>query len=267
MKRNANHSSWKKIASALFLAIIAAGLVWLLPQFRLDEIAVEGQDSLAEDQIIQASGLEKGQHLFSGIGGSLEHWPELRYARVEQEILESFPVIETATAALSFPGAIKISIVERIEIAYISIPDGCAIIDKNAVVMRIDKKPPDLIPLIDGITVCSLVPGKKLSADVPEALNSAITIMGAIIDADKDARADIKLLSLVKSIRPLSGRKIYLSIAMPGSGRELVVLAETGQEQLDDMIWLRLALEQGALENLGRGILDLTGGRRTFTPE
>lgn len=267
MKRQFKHSRWKKAIIAILLIAIAVVLVLLLPQFRLREIAVEGLVKIDKDEVIKSSSIEDGQHLFSGLGGDPEHWYQLRYAKIEQEILDSFPVIESVSVSMHFPAALKISVVERTEIAYISIPDGCAIIDKNAVVMRIDRHPPELIPLIEGITASSLVPGRKLSVDVPDALNSAITLMGAIIDADKDARADIKILNLVKSIRPLSGRQLYLSVRMPDTGRELVVLAETGLDQLDDMIWLRLALEQGALENLGRGILDLTGGRRTFTPE
>lgn len=251
----------------IILLLLPAVLICVLPQFRLRDIHVEGQINLKPAEIIALSGLETGRHLFFGLGGSALHWQKLRYRQVEANLQDGSPVIQSVEARLSFPGSIVIRIEERIEVAYIAIPDGCVMIDKHAVAMRIDRHPPAGIPLIEGITSRAIVLGREITVDVPEALNSAVTLMGAIIDADRDSRAETRLLAAISKIRPISGRRLYLTLSLPDSGNELVVLVETGREQIEDMVWLRLALEQGVLENRGRGILDLTGGRRTFTPE
>jgi len=168
---------------------------------------------------------------------------------------------------MDFPGQIHIDIVERVEIAYIKIPDGCVMIDKEGVALSILPAPPGDIPVIEGVTVASMKLGQKLTVDVPSALNSAITLMGAIIDADQDDRTDLLLLPYIRKIMPIGGRQLYLTVVLPNTGEELNVEAETGTEQAEDMLWLRFALDQGVFDGRGKGVLDLTGSRKTFTPD
>lgn len=267
MRRQAGKKRGRRILAVFLLLVLLILLFYLLPPFRLNDFVISGNMNLGMDEIVAASEMTSGQHLLAGLGGSLDHWLHMRYKTAEHLLEAQLPLVQSAHVSLDFPGTIAIDIVERIEVAYISIPDGYVMIDKYGVAMRIGVNAPEGIPLIEGITARSLSLGQQLTVDVPDALNSAITLMGAIIDADADTRTDIRLLSLIGSIRPVSGKKLYLSIRLPESGENLLVMAETGRDQYDDMTWLRLALDQGVLENRGRGILDLTGGRRIFTPE
>jgi len=253
----------------LFAAIAAllALLVWLLPFFRLQAVEATTLRGASEKDILSASGLIIGRHLFQDLGGSFEELAQLRYAAVEDRLAKAFPFIRSVKARMDFPGKIRLEIVERTEVAYVSIPDGCVMIDKDGVALRILNQTPDDIPVIDGISATSLLLGEPLAVDVPSAMNSAISLMGAIIEADKDTRPQIALLPQIRRIRPIGGQSVYLTVVLPDTGEELSVKAETSSDQTEDMLWLRFALAQGVFNGMGKGVLDLAGNHRTFTPD
>jgi len=251
----------------LFILALAALMVWRLPVFRLQVIDISELRSLSEEDVLAASGLKIGQHLFQGLGGSPGQISQLRYAAAEAGLAEACPAIKSVTVKMVFPGKISLTIEERIEVAYVSIPDGCVMIDKEGVAIRVLSQAPERIPVIEGITVTSLIPGQPLGVDVNSALNSAISLMGAIIDADKDSRPELQLLPLISKIRPIGGNDLYLTVILPATGEELSIAAETGQNLAEDMLWLRFALSQGVFNGRGKGVLDLTGNRKTFTPD
>ena len=226
-----------------------------------------GLRTLNEAPLLQTAHLQDNQHLLKDLGGSFLHWRQFRYRSVEQRLIDQFPEIDQVTIRLDFPSAISISVVERVEVAYVSIPDGCVMVDKSGAAMAIDRHAPSGIPVIDGVQVKSLTLGQPLVVDLPDVMNSAMTMMGAIIDADKDDRLDLKLLPQISAIRPIGGRQLYLTVILPDTGEELTVLAETGRDQIEDMIWLRFVVDQGVMENRGKGVLNMTGRRRTFMPD
>lgn len=258
---------WRNLI--VFVIVMAALLlpVMLLPVFRLGEIRISGLSEISAPAIESSSGLIKDQHLLTGLGGSLTHLLQLRYAKAEARLMADHPKIRQAVVRMDFPGKIAVDIEERVEVAYLVVPDGCAVIDKEGVLMDILQQPPRDIPIIRGVTVTSMILGQPVRVDVPAALNSAITMMGAIIDADRDERTSQKLLPQIRTIMPVGGRKIFMTVILPSTGDELNVSAELGQDVSEDLLWLRFALEQGAFDGRGKGILDLTGSRRTFTPD
>jgi cell division septal protein FtsQ len=249
------------------LLLLLALVIYALPALHVARIEVSETRAMTRDAIITASGIEPGQHLFLDLGGTMRQWFTLRYGAIENRLQAAFPYIRSVTARLAFPAGIRIDILERIEVAYVSIPDGCVMIDKDAVALRILAVAPENIPVIEGVSVTSLNLGQPLAVDVPDAMHSAVTLMGAIIDADKDTRSDQLLLPQVRKIRPIGGRKLYMLVALPKTGEELTVTAETGAGQVDDMLWLRFAMSQNALSGRGKGVLDLTGDRKVFIPD
>lgn len=263
------HKRWPGILLTLAILAAAGLLVWLLPVFHLQGIEIAQLRSITREEVLAASGLATGQHLFQGLGlgGSFRQITQLRYPATEARLLAALPTIQTVAARLKFPGQISLSIVERVEVAYLAIPDGCVMIDKEGVALKILEKAPADIPVIEGVMATSMKLGQPLGVDVPSAMNSAITLMGAIIEADKDDRPGILLLPQIRKIRPVGGRRLYLTVILPQTGEELNVAAETGQEQTEDMLWLRFALAQSVFDNRGKGVLDLTGSKKTFTPD
>ncbi len=261
---NGRRKSW---LAALLLPALIGLLVWLLPVFRLQTVETTKIRGAGEADILAASGLIIGQHLFRGLGGSPESLIRLRYVAVETRLAKAFPAIKHVTAKLVFPGRIRLEIEERVEVAYVAIPDGCVMVDKDGIALRILNKVPDDIPVIEGVSATALLLGQPLGVDVPSAMNSAISLMGAIIEADKDTRPPLQLLPQIRKIRPVSGQTLYLTAVLPKTGEELNVKAETTSDQTEDMLWLRFAIAQGVFDGRGKGVLDLTGSRRTFTPD
>lgn len=254
------------LVTIAFLSLLAA-LVFMLPQFRAGSVSVTDTRAMTADQILEESGLSEGQHLFSGIGGGIPQWFGLRYGQAEERLRARFPSIRTVTARLDFPGAIDIVIDERVEVSYLKIPDGCVLVDKEGYALRILPEPPSDIPVIEGISVVQLSVGKSLTVDLPDSMNHALSVMGAIIDADKDTRSTLRILPMVRKIRPVSGRDVYLTLVLPNTGEELTVLSRVSTTTGEDMTWLRFAILQGALDGRGKGVLDMTGKNRVFIPD
>jgi cell division protein FtsQ len=255
------------ILSFVIVFVSAVLLVLFLPAFRASAIEVTPTRAMTGADILKTSGLEVGQNLFAGMGGSIPNLFSLRYGNAEEKILREYPYIRSVMVRMDFPGRIRITIDERIEVSYLSIPDGCVLVDKEGFALRILQTSPASIPVIEGITVRQLSIGKSLTVDLPVAMNHALSLMGAIIDADKDNRSTTRLIPMVRRIRPVSGRDVYLTLILPQSDEELTVLTRVTSSIGEDMVWLRFAIIQGVLNGRGKGVLDMTGEKKTFIPD
>ena len=251
----------------LAVMLVIAAAVLALPSFHLRSFVVSPMDVLSEDEIIAASGLLDDHHLLKGLGGSMRHFFQLRYQEAEQSIMAYSPYVKSADVRMKFPGTVTINVEERIEVAYVNIPDGCVLIDKDGYALSIHPDIPDDIPVIEGIRAVSLSLGQPLTVDVASSMQLAVTIMGAIIDADRDERTSVSLMTHVRRIRPAGGNLVYLTVVLPDTGEELIILAERGGDLSEDVLWLRFALEQGVLSGHGKGVLDLTGTKKIFRPD
>jgi cell division septal protein FtsQ len=261
------HRSWRRPLGSLAALLTVSLLIAFLPAFRLSRYEISPTRAIATDAIAAAVPQKPGQHLFSGLGPDLPHWLGLRYGRTEMLLKEKFPYIRTVRASLDFPSQMKIEIEERVEVAYVAIPDGCVLLDREGYALTILDQPPAGIPVIEGVTAASLALGQPLTVHSPETMNRAVSLLSAIIDADKDTRTSQKLLSQVRQIRPLANGRLFLTLVLPATGDELTVAVDRGDSLPDDMLWLRFAMDQGALDNRGKGVLDLSGTRRTFIPD
>lgn len=257
----------KKIMAVLIILVIAILLFWQLPWFRVGQINITPPRTLDPQVIESALAIDKNRHILEEMGGSYQHWTSLRYHTAEKRLTEAFPLIETAEVKLDFPSRLSVTVTERVEIAYVAIPDGCVMLDKQGVAMMIWDQIPDNIPLIEGVSATSLSLGSPLVVNVPEALNQALSLMSAVIEADKDERPAYQLLPRIKGIRPIGGKRLYLTVDLPRTGELLTVLTENNAQSTENMIWLRFALDQHVLANRGKGVLDMTGERITFRPD
>jgi cell division protein FtsQ len=265
--RNRRSPHFSTMLSFVVLFAAVALLVLFLPAFRAQAIDVTPTRAMSGTDILKTSGLVVGQNLFAGMGGSIPNLFSLRYGHAEEKILRDYPYIRSVIVRMDFPGRIRMTIDERIEVSYLSIPDGCVLVDKEGFALRILQTPPASIPVIEGITVRQLSIGKSLTVDLPVAMNHALSLMGAIIDADKDNRSTTQLIPMVRRIRPVSGRNVYLTLVLPQSNEELTVLTQVTSTIGEDMVWLRFAIIQGALNGRGKGVLDMTGEKKTFIPD
>lgn len=266
-KRTSRQNRLRSPIGSLLILLVLIAAIAFLPAFHLARYEISPTRAMTTADIEAAILIKPGQHLFTGIGPDLRRLFSLRYGSVEKTLMARFPYIRSIEASLKFPSAMVIEIEERVEVAYVAIPDGCVMLDKEGYSLRILGQSPADIPVIEGVTVTSLTLGQVLTVNAPEAMNSAVSLLGAIIDADKDTRTPQRLLPQVRKIRPLSDGRLFMTLALPATGEELTVATQNSKEQLEDMLWLRFAMDQGALDNRGKGVLDLTGSRKVFIPD
>jgi hypothetical protein len=259
----------RKTFITVFILAICGIAVWFLPPFRVQELEIDEENlrRLTVESIADACSIKKNQSIFLGLGGSLSLLCRGRYGTVEEEIKSQFPTVRSVEVQYFWPGRIALAVEERIEVAWISFSDGCVMIDKEGVALHVQSKPPVGLPVIEGIVVRTMIQGQPLIVDDAQPLNRAISLLGAIIEAERDPRPKVRLLPQIAAIRPIGGRQLYMTLVVPKTGEELTILAECDTDPVESMLWLRFALDQEVLNGWGKGILDLTGTHKTFIPD
>ncbi len=263
----------KKVDKVVFLAVaILVGVVALVlafvPSFRARSIEVSGTRMLDPSALVKDCGLKEGQLFLSGLGGSLSGLASLRYGDAEDKLLHLYPYLRSVQVRFHFPGRISIVAVERVEVAYLSVHDAIVVIDADHIVLEIrNGDPPEGIPLIEGIDLLQYRLGGAVEVDRPKALDDALMILSAVLEADTDTRGDLKLLSTVRSVRPAYDDLIYMTIRLPTTQENLYVREDDPKNAADAMRKVRYAILQGKLDGLGSGILDLSGVEPRFVPD
>ncbi len=251
----------------IFAAILLLGLcVYFLPQFYIEEIEITGLRVLKEEELIRYSELTEGEHIFKGIDGSVKDIFSMRHSGREEKILDNCSYIKSVVVRSYFPGKVYIEIVERIEVAYITINDGFVIIDSEGIAVEVINKAENLsIPVIEGIQVNYGETGKEVTVDMQDYLKQSIILLNHIVNADKDSRSDVNLLEKIISIRPVNDRISYIQFRL--DEEQLIAKVINSDKTFDDMIWLRFAIQQGVLDGNSGKVLDLTTSQRAFRDE
>lgn len=259
-----------RVGTMVFFAILSVSLIMILalPQFYVSTIKITGLRVITEEQVVSLGNLKAGSHLFQGVSGSLKDLFQLRHKNAEQLLQENLPYLKNVEIKSVFPSVLSVTLEERVEVAYIAISDGCVIIDSEGIALEVLPNTDSRgIPVIEGVMANQVQLGKKTTVDLPDALTEAIVLLNDIINADKDSRVDVKLLPTIKTIRPMQDKILFLTILLPGTGEEFIVKVKNSSVNIDNMIWLRFALQQGRLEGKGKGILDLSTTQKVFQPE
>ncbi len=250
------------------IAALVLLLIFVLPQFYVSTIKITGQRIVTQEQILTIGKLKEGSHLFQGVSGAWKDLFQLRHKNAEELLTANLPYIKRIEIKSVFPSILSVVLEERVEVAYIAISDGCVIIDSEGVALEVLSNTDSRgIPVIEGITANKVQLGQKTAVDLQSSLSEAIVLLNDIINADKDTRVNVKLLPTIKTIRPMQDEILFLTIHLPKTGEELIVKVKNSSVNIDNMIWLRFALEQGKLEGKGKGILDLSSSQKVFQPE
>lgn len=103
-----------------FIIICAALVFGMSVFFRVSNIEVTGNSIYSTEEIIEASGIEKGDNLFF-----------LNRFTAVSRITSRLPYVETATVNTSLPNRVEIEVSESSAIAYVTAEDGLWAIDRN----------------------------------------------------------------------------------------------------------------------------------------
>ncbi len=259
-----------RVALLVVLVVVLAGalLVALSPAFRVGSVDVSGTRKLDSQALVAESGIVAGRSFLKGIGGDLSALIGLRYGGAEQHLLEANPYLRSVQVRYRYPGRVSIEAVERVEVAYLAAHDAVVVIDADRVAVQVlQGDPPAGIPLVEGIGITRYLLGGSVEVDRPAALDDALLLLSAVLEADADTRGDLKLLSVVTSVRPAADGLIYLTVRLPATGRDLLVREDDPRNATTDMTMLRYAILQGKFDDVGSGILDLSGDQNRFVPD
>ena len=254
----------KRLAVYGIIAFVLAAIS-LLPQFYVKQITITGARYIDVKKILAVSGLHLNQHLFTGLGGNLEGWLRLRYSTAENNIKRLLPGIESVEIRPSFPGKLRFVVKERIGVAYLQLPGYVVVVDSEGVVLRIDEKAPEKVPLIVGVSESQVEVGKPINSNLRAAITNSILIMSNIIDSDDEAQDKWNFFSRLKSLRPINAETHYITIRL-NNGREMEVKLGDVTNIQANIYWLRSAVKMGVFERLGKGLLDLSGKQKIYIP-
>lgn len=249
----------------LSLLIFSLASFVLLPHFYVNHVTVEGLQTLLAEDLLAASGLEPGQHMIKGLGGTLESYLRLRYHRAEEQLKEKFAYIEDVVIRPSFPYGLTISVQERVGVAYIKQEQMVVVVDREGVVLHIQEGAVEDLPLIEGVHDSFVEVGKPMNASLKQSITGTVLILSTIIDTDRLADDRWNFFSRIESILPVSIDSHFLKVRLPNE-KFLTVKLGSVTEMKDNLYWLRSILKIGELDDLPEGLLDISGKQRIFIP-
>lgn len=259
--------SLRQLLLVIFATILMSAVVLFLfyPGFHIEKIEISGVSRVKAEEILQSIDVEKGDHLYSRVGGSWKAILDLRYGKLEEKLKSENPYIGDVKIEPSFPGYVYVNVTERKKVAYVTIPDGYAVIADDGVVLEIENgKIPEGIPQMRGLPIVSAQLGKKLELSSQDGYDICITILGAILSADVpllQGEKDIDFLSYVKSIRYCGNMTTFLDLKIPELTQTITVKLDSLNTITDDMNWLKYAITSGYFDNKTGTVLDMTNSK------
>lgn len=275
---------------ALSLLLIAGALifVWLAPWFRVHRIRVEGQAYLDARTIETASGLSAGTHALQLINGSAGQRLQGRSAEAERAVLQALPNIQSVTARFVLPSEALLTVELKPASAYLQSGSRYWLIDDAgyaaAELMPGDALPAGarylLPPLADGQVSewpSELSVGARLGSAAVRTLSSAGRLTALLAELDQSVPDGLSLRDDIQSVQ-LSGQNLIVALNLTGepdvsdAAAEVLkaVRIQVNPDRADcreQLRWLRYALRSGQMNDLGEGVLDLSGRQRVFRPQ
>ncbi|MDD4323381.1 MAG: hypothetical protein PHR78_05975 [Eubacteriales bacterium] len=256
----------------ILLSIVAAILVivtllFLLPGFTIDAIQVSGAYRLNEQNVEAQLSHHMGEHFLYKMGGNLKAIVGLRYAKEEEALLASSPLLNSVAMYFSYPSKLKVDLNEKIEVMCVRVPGGYALVDKDLTVLELTEEAPDIFPSVEQITLINTVTiGEKLQTDQTERLQKSINITAELIRSDSGKGNNRQLLPLIRHIVWQDTNTFFLHIPSTQGGMIRVKLDDNRYLQdkfalLSDLVFVESFLDKPA------GELDMTGLTVHFRPD
>lgn len=164
-KKHKKHHYLLKFFSACVLITLLI-LFMKSSYFNINKITVEGIVNFSEEQIVEMSGLKKGQNLF-----------EIKAGKAE-EAIEADPHIQKATIKRDLPKGLVITIEERLPAAQLKYEEQYIAIDADGFILSVGDKV-DGATVLKGLTIKSehVTAGTDLSVKEGAALDEALALM------------------------------------------------------------------------------------------
>lgn len=234
---------YKVLSLIIILVVVAAGCVVF---FRVEDITVTGVSQYTAQEIIDASGVEKGDNLFL-VGGS----------RTAQKIYSTLPYVDEVNIRHALPDGLVINVTERIPAAVIQGDEGWWIMDAKGKLLEQVSRPEQAgVAEVTGLTALLPAVGTTLAVEDAESirLNSLMKLLSALEQRD--------ILDKVSSIDLTSAAEI----SMVYDGRLTVKMHMTDDFMRQTRV-LTEAIAQGIIQPNETGVVDLTLDQPRFIPQ
>lgn len=224
------------------------------PMFRIAKINVEGNYALTDEEVIEATGLDYNDHIIKVLGIN------------SSEIMAANPYISRISVSIDFPSGIDIKIEERRKIAYVKYADGYFAIDSEGTVLELSSvDSEDAHPLLCGLDIDNVVLGQKVDITGNTRFQKLVIVLGAALEADQNGDdPNYSFFENVQEIRILPSGMIFMTITLPNGSTLQVKFSEIDSIS-DDMHWIVFVIEEGKLNDLPDGVLDMTGDQPIYS--
>lgn len=213
----------KKVYIMLSLLFVVIGSILIMHSsyFQIQEIQVIGNHQLDVEQIIKASGIEKGQNIFL-IPGREIVTRLMNYVRIKGVKLER-----------AFPDTLVIRVNERTGLALFPAEEGKWIeVSRDGLILEVYQDNLPKLPLVEGIEL--QIQGKHVI--MTEELKDALTLFKTLV-------------SLQEKMTQVSYREQDIQIQLM-NGIQVVIGRAADPEQKGELLLLILANQQDQLKNI-----------------
>jgi cell division protein FtsQ len=147
--------------TVLLIILGLAAVMMFSPLFLLSQIKVDDISRYTKDDIINVSGIEKGQNAMKYLGGSMRHLLQMRMGKAEKYV-ENLPWVKSAFIQFQFSGVVHISVIERNPIAWIKYMGNYLLVDEEGVVLEVSTQLDERYPEIRGLKPEKYTIGKMI---------------------------------------------------------------------------------------------------------
>ena len=233
---------YKLLSLIIILVVVAAGCVVF---FRVGEITVSGVSRYTAQDIIDASGVEKGDNLFL-VGGS----------RTAQKIYSSLPYVDEVNIRHALPDGIVITVTERTPAAVIQGGESWWIVDAKGKIL--EQVATARQAEVSGLTALLPAVGTTLAVEDAESfrLEALLSLLKAL--EQRGLLAKISAIDLTSAAE----------VSMVYDGRLTVKMKLLDEDSFPEQIRnFAAVLDQGIIQENERGILDMTLNTPHFIPQ
>lgn len=206
-------SGRKKTVKSVFVAVIligsAAAVLMFSPLLLLSDIYVNETVNYTAEEIIEASGIQKGENALKYLGGSLRHLFHFRMGIAEKNV-EKLPWVKSAEVKYVFPDKVYINVTERNAIAWIRYFGNYLLVDEKGYVLDVETQLDDRYPEIRGVQLDRFVLGEKIQTKEPEKLGTVVQLLEGLNAVD--ANSSQKLVEVIDWIDIPEDKELYFSL-------------------------------------------------------
>jgi cell division protein FtsQ len=245
--------------TVLLIILGLAAVMMFSPLFLLSQIKVDDISRYTKDDIINVSGIEKGQNAMKYLGGSMRHLLQMRMGKSEKYV-ENLPWVKSAFIQFQFSGVVHISVIERNPIAWIKYMGNYLLVDEEGVVLEVSTQLDERYPEIRGLKPEKYTIGKMIEIEKPERITWLVQLLKSLEHVDRDSSQS--LVEALDWIDFSENDELYMSLDRRIAARV----------NLDSELTYRLSLLKeiyyNHIKKEEKGIVDFFGDKYArFIPE